>query len=88
MFGRNSYELALLNVYAPTLDKQNEQVAFLDTIIPYVNEYSHKIIMAGDFNTYLSNLDKHGNAGKITAYTTRINTLMNELDLCDIFRVF
>jgi exonuclease III len=74
-------------VYAPTADKQSEQLAFLDTIIPYANEYSHKIVIAGDFNTYLSDLDKYGKTGKLTEYNTRINTLINELDLCDIFRV-
>ena len=66
----NNDDLALLNVYAPTSDKQHEQVEFLDTIILYVNEYSHKIILAGDLNTYLSDFDKYWKIGKITEYST------------------
>jgi hypothetical protein len=82
----NSYELTLLNIYAPTADKQQEQIEFLDSILPYVNEHGHKIIIAGDFNTYLSKLDKYGDY-KATEYSNRIKTIMDELSICDIFRV-
>jgi exonuclease III len=82
----NSYELALLNIYAPTADKQQEQNEFLDTILPYINEYGHKLLLAGDLNTYLSNLDKQGEF-KATDFSNRIKTIMNEIGLCDIFRV-
>jgi exonuclease III len=82
----NSYELALLNIYAPTADKQHEQNEFLDRILPYINEYAHKLILAGDLNTYLSKLDKQGEF-KATEFSKRINTVINETGLCDIFRI-
>jgi exonuclease III len=83
----NNQDLALLNVYAPTSDKHKEQGEFLDTIIPYLHEYSHKVILAGDLNTYLSDLDKHGIINKQSEYSMRISSLMLDLDLCDIYRV-
>jgi exonuclease III len=83
----NSYELALCNIYAPTADKQREQLDFLDSIIPLINEYADKLILAGDFNTYMGDLDKHGEIKKLSEYSCRIKTILEELNMCDIYRV-
>jgi exonuclease III len=83
----NSYELALCNIYAPTADKQREQLDFLDSILPLINEYADKMILAGDFNTYMSDLDKHGEIKKASEYSSRIKTIIEEVNMCDIYRV-
>ena len=44
----NGHKLCLLNVYAPTADKANEQNEFLDKITHIIDNNSHQLILAGD----------------------------------------
>jgi exonuclease III len=53
-------ELALLNYYAPTREKVNEQIQTLHAVLPLLSEYSHKLIWAGDFNNALTSEDNFG----------------------------
>jgi exonuclease III len=81
------HELALLNVYAPTADKTNEQIACLDKISPLIEQYYYKLIMAGDFNTALCEYDKYGTFNNPSIFANNLNTLMEDLDLMDVWRV-
>lgn len=55
-------ELIILNVYAPTKDKADEQIQFLDSISNLLGDYADKrLVLAGDFNLSLNpNIDKKG----------------------------
>ena len=70
----NGHEIAILNLYAPTGDKQNEQIEFVNKIIPLVHREYHKTIVVGDLNTVLEPIDKFGNAPKISKYADKIKT--------------
>ena len=60
----NGHNLCLLNVYAPTADKMNEQNEFLDKITPIIDNNSHQLIIAGDLNCHLTPKDKYGSQYK------------------------
>ncbi len=75
--------MILVNVYAPTKDKANEQeefLAFLQRIL---------ILIGGDFNTYLDPvLDKKGGImEKRSKFASGLHEMMEEYNLSDIFRV-
>ena len=85
-----SNNLILLNVYAPTKDKLQEQNNFLKTILDLTNEYIGKnIIIGGDFNTCLNpQVDKKG--GKLdtqSCYNKDIHSFIENFDLCYIWRI-
>jgi exonuclease III len=80
-------EIAILNVYAPTSDKVLEQCTFLDDILPIINEYYNKLLLLGDMNTHLSELDKQSNVRKLTTFGDRVNAMLEEYNLCDTWRI-
>jgi endonuclease/exonuclease/phosphatase (EEP) superfamily protein YafD len=57
-----------MNIYAPTGDKVKEQLQFLESITQHIMEHSNNLIIGGDFNTYLSELDKYGKFDKLSEY--------------------
>ena len=79
--------LVIMNVYAPTNDKQKEQNEFLDNIMPAIHENFHKTIIAGDLNTTLTKIDKYRQHIRTSKYADKLNNMIDELDMCDIFRV-
>ena len=86
----NAKSLILLNIYCPTKDKPNEQMAFLDEVNKLLSNYNEdEIIVGGDLNTYLDeNLDKKGNRLELkSGYTIGWNGLMENLNLVDIWRL-
>ena len=80
-------KLTIMNLYAPTADKSVEQAEFLDEIVPILEENSVDLIIGGDLNTYLEEIDKYGNNVIITKFATRLKNVMHELGLLDIWRV-
>jgi exonuclease III len=85
----NSHSLSILNYYAPTRDKVNEQITLLNDILPIISEHAHKLIWAGDFNNCISPEDNFGNQAnmKNNASIQLIN-IMEQEGLCDVWRVF
>ena len=80
----------IINVYAPTKDKQQGQLLFLSHLKNIVDQYSDKaLIIGGDFNTYLDvNLDKLGGmAEKQSIYSEKLRSFCEEFSLIDIFRI-
>jgi exonuclease III len=83
----NTHDLTLLNVYSPTGDKVKEQVQFLESITEYINEYNNNLIIAGDLNTYLTEIDKHGKVKKKSEYAKKINNIIDDTDMVDVWRL-
>jgi exonuclease III len=83
----NGYELTLLNIYAPTAGKNSEQLKFLDELTPCLQKYSYKLILGGDFNTHLGELDNYKSNMHISNFARRLITMMEDLDMCDIYRI-
>ena len=86
----NEQPIILVNIYAPTKNHENEQMAFLNFISERLEEYIDKnIILGGDFNVCLNqDLDKTG--GKQNTYSNYANALVDfkdQFDLIDIWRV-
>jgi exonuclease III len=82
----NGHNICLVNAYAPTSDKVNEQNLFLDTIMPIIEQNAHQIILAGDLNCHLTKNDKYGEYRGASTYAARINTLLDEMSMMDIWR--
>ena len=84
----DSLEFTIINIYSPTKDNLKSQLEFSHQINEILNKHhDNNIILGGDLNTYLSNLDKKG--GKIenpTKYTDKINELCEIYGLTDIWR--
>ena len=82
----------IVNAYAPTRNKVDEQLLFLDKLKKQLQglDYVH-LIMGGDWNTVFNpTLDKHG--GSILSctnqYTTDLINLMETYELVDITLIF
>ena len=76
-------------MYAPTKDRQKEQLQFVDYLGIFLKQHEGKnLILAGDFNTYLNyKLDKKGGSiGSESKYSKQLNSLCEEFDLLDIWR--
>ena len=77
-------------VYAPTKDKQNDQLNFLEEIISVLSDYKGtNLFLAGDLNTYLNPvIDKKGGTSKPNSkYTDLLLEFIEELNLVDIWRI-
>ena len=80
----------LINIYAPTKDKLDEQLKFVNSLKRLIDQYSDKaIILGGDFNTYLdTSVDKMGGrTEQKSLYSENIDNLCQEFSLIDIWRV-
>ena len=81
-------KLNFLNVYAP--NDQQQQVKFLrDLSTSVLNQVvNEKVLVGGDFNCALSNLDKRGGRsfGSKKTVIQEINQLKNTFDLVDMWR--
>jgi hypothetical protein len=83
----NGHKLCLLNAYAPTADKIEQQNNFLDKITHIIDRNAHQLILAGDLNCHLTQTDKYGSNYKQTIFASRLNTIIEELNVMDIWRV-
>lgn len=82
--------IILINIYAPTKDKEKDQLDFLNTLIDTLKNYTdNNIIIGGDFNTYLDpeRDKKGGRVEKATRYAKDIIDLQESFHLIDIWRV-
>ena len=83
-------EFVLVNLYAPTKDNPEEQKLFLNFVREHLCYFlGKKIIMGGDFNIYMNpELDKKGGiCEKQSECSVILQDLVDELNLCDIYRL-
>ena len=86
----NDEKYTLVNIYAPTKDKHDEQKNLLDRIQHMLGENNYEnLIMGGDFNATLNpKLDKKGgNPEGLSEYSDQIQSMCETLDLIDVWRV-
>jgi hypothetical protein len=83
----NGHKLCLLNAYAPTADKIELQNNFLDKITPIMDRNAHKLILAGDLNCHLTQTDKYGPNYAQTKFASRLNIIIEEQNLMDVWRI-
>ena len=79
--------LCLVNIYAP--NDQNQQVNFFDKIIdPIRRSNTNNILLGGDFNCPLTDVDKVGGRDILHKERTiqAIQELCNNFDLVDVWR--
>ena len=78
----------IVNVYAPTKDNVQSQVAFLKELDINLHLAESSYIIGGDFNTYLNPiLDKEGGTiEKQSKYNVHLTNLMEEYNIIDIWR--
>ena len=80
-------EYCLINVYFPTQDHEKNQVDFLDDLqINIEANIDKKIIIGGDFNLSLKEIDK-SNPLKQSKARDKLNNLMDQNNLLDIWRL-
>ena len=83
-------DVVLANIYAPTKNNQGDQILFLAELREQLLSFlGKKIILGGDFNTYMDPLiDKQGGFQETQSnYARKLIDLLEEFDLCDIFRL-
>ena len=82
--------MILVNIYAPTKDKCNDQLDFLIFIQNSLSEYIDKnLVIGGDFNTYLD-MEKDKKGGKketLSVFSKKLTDFIESFDLCDVWRV-
>jgi hypothetical protein len=76
-------------LYAPIQDKPELQVKVFEELCEKIDDKWHETILCGDLNSYLnSSLDKYkGSNHKQTPMVNKITAIMDEHELCDIWRV-
>ena len=80
----------VINIYAPTKDKEAEQADFISYVKTILQEYYDKnMIIGGDFNICLNpDIDKKGGKNeKISAVSNDLEDFQTEFNLIDIWRV-
>jgi exonuclease III len=80
-------DITLLNVYAPTADKACKQQTFLDKLLPVLENNYENLVLGGDLNTYLEDIDKFGTSKTQSKFASRLKNIMSELQLIDIWRI-
>ena len=81
-------EFCLINIYSPTQNLENEQLEFFNNLERNIIEHiDKKILIGGDFNLTLNEIDRYGDNFKVTPSITKIKTMMDTYDLIDIFRI-
>ncbi len=82
----NNTTLTLINIYGPN----NDDLHFFATVEKTITENSSEtMILGGDFNNVLNyELDKlNGNSSTIKKCSSKINDIITNNDLCDIYRL-
>jgi len=82
-------EYVIINIYAPTKDKINDQIEFLKYVeLKIANYRGNNIIMGGDFNVCLNNnIDKDGGkVEKASTYNKNLHDFIEDYRLVDIWR--
>ena len=82
----NDKIIAIVNVYAP--NDENEQILFFNSLnFKLSNDIPHdEIIIGGDFNIHLENIDKRGGKTVNKKSKPAIKDLIENLNLIDIWR--
>lgn len=84
----NDSNYFLVNLYAPTQDKESEQIDFINYIQTVLEEnVEQNTIIGGDFNVCLKSEDKYG-LFKRTKANLKLSELIDEYKLLDIWRVY
>ena len=82
--------LTLVNLYAPTKDKEQEQITFINFVQNTLQTYyDANIILGGDLNSYMDpSLDKTGGKKeKISNATKCYQQLCEDYNLADVWRI-
>ena len=83
--------IILLNVYAPTKDRPDQQMLFLDKMKQFIDDFlDRNILIGGDLNTYLDpKIDKTGGKeiNEQSLFGKGIMLLCEEMNLIDIYRI-
>lgn len=81
-------DYCLINIYAPTQDLENDQFQFFqDLNVDIENNLDKKLIVGGDFNLPLENIDKSNNLVNKSKAKTQLQQTMALYDIMDIWRV-
>ena len=86
----NEYDFLLINGYAPTEDKERDQIDFLEVIKQHLRDhYDKNIIIGGDFNVCPDPLidKKGGTKESISTYSNMLEDVKDEFNVTDIWRV-
>lgn len=80
------------SLYAPTQDKQQDQIQFLNALENKMDTLSDvNVILGGDFNCFLNqDLDRNlpiSHSGGVSPYRENIKALLEDKSLCDIWRL-
>ena len=75
----------MINVYVPTQDHEVEQLEFLEEWKTDTNTFEGDIVIAGDFNMYLSNMDKDNEYFKLSKASKCMINIIQQYAITDIW---
>ena len=77
----------IVNIYAPTIDKKQEQVNFINSVLDMLQSYlGENIIIGGDFNLDLDKSQKEIHSNN-PGYIRQLSLMIQTFDLVDIWRL-
>ena len=79
--------LVILNIYAPTIDKRKEQLAFANSVCSTLENYTGDVIIGGDFNISLDTFPADIECSKNLGYSKKLSVIMEMHNLVDIWRI-
>ena len=81
----SEHSYVIINVYAPTVDKRNDQVTFGNFILDMLQDYSGRnIILGGDFNLDFDMTNNSHKSCKNPGYLRQLLYIFDTFDLVDI----
>ena len=82
----NENKITIVNIYAP--NSENEQITFFRSVRELIANQmiSNELIIAGDFNVHLENIDKKGGQPTVKRSRAAIELLITDNNLTDIWR--
>jgi len=81
-------EYCLINIYAPTQDRETDQIKFLNDLKEDIeSNLAKKIIIGGDFNLPLEIIDKSNKNTNNSKANIKMHNIMETYDIIDIWRI-
>lgn len=86
-FNVDGDEYALLGVYAPAIDVQEQKILFFDEVRKVLTDFVRtNTLLCGDFNIHLGPLDVEIGKFKMTSAASYLLEILEEFSLRDIWR--
>ena len=89
-FEYDMFKLTLCAVYAPTQNQKQLQISFLENLREQIDlmpmDQGSQLILCGDFNLHLSELDVQNCRFRVTQAASKLKCMLDDSNLVDVWR--